>query len=113
MASLTLARGGTRAARHLHFVHLIKKPNLHPSVREAFTREVEFRSVESGKAYSHNKRKSQTYLHENDGNWIHLAEDRDFWKKEIVEIVEKVKFHYNYRYPEPIAEAATGVGLLG
>jgi len=31
-----------------------------------------------------------------------LAEDRDFWKKDVV---EKVKFHYNYRYPEPIAEA--------
>jgi len=36
-------------------------------VREAFTREVEFRSVESGKAYSRNTLKSQTYL-ENDGN---------------------------------------------
>jgi len=62
-------------------------------VREAFTREVKFRGVESGKAYSRNTLKSQTY-YENDGNWIHLAEDLDFWKKEVV---EKVKFHYNYR----------------
>ena len=30
------------------------------------------------------------------------AESRDFWKKEVV---EKVKFHYNYRYPEPIVKA--------
>ena len=56
--------------------------------------------MESGKAYSRNTLKSQTY-YENDGNWIHLAEDRDFWKKEVV---EKVKFHYDYRYPEPIVK---------
>jgi len=84
-----------------HFTYLIKNPNIHPSVREAFTREVKFRSAESGKAYSRNTLKSQTY-YENDGNWVHLAENRDFWKKEVV---EKVKFHYNYRYPEPIVEA--------
>jgi len=69
-------------------------------VREAFARENEFRRVESGKAYSRNTLKSQTY-YENDGNWVHLEENRDFWKKEVL---EKVKFHYNYRYPEPIVE---------
>ena len=53
----------------------LDNPNLHPSVREAFTTEVEFRSVESGKAYSRNTLTSQTY-YENDWNWIHLAEDR-------------------------------------
>ena len=44
-----------------HFAYLIKNPNLHPSVREAFRREVEFRSVESGKAYSLNTLKPQTH----------------------------------------------------
>ena len=39
---------GASMSQH-HFVYLIKNPNLHPSAREAFTREVEFRSVESGK----------------------------------------------------------------
>jgi len=70
-------------------------------VREAFTRETEFSSVESDKAYSRNTLKSQTY-YENDGNWVHLAENRDFWKKEVV---EKVKFPYNYRYPDAIVDA--------
>jgi len=65
---------GASTSQH-HFAYLIKNPNLHPSVREAFTRGVEFRSVESGKAYSRNTLTSQTY-YENDGNWIHLAEDR-------------------------------------
>jgi len=63
-----------------HFAYLIKNPNLLPWVREEFTREVELRSVESGKAYSRNTLKSQTY-YENDGNWVHLAEDRDFCKR--------------------------------
>ena len=44
-----------------HFAYLSKYPNLHPSVGGAFTREVEFRSVESGKAYSRNTLKSPTY----------------------------------------------------
>jgi len=50
---------GASTSQH-NFAYLIKNPNLHPSVREAFTREVEFRSVESGKAYSRNTLKSQT-----------------------------------------------------
>ena len=35
-----------------HFAYLIKNPILHPSVREALTREAGCKSVESGKAYS-------------------------------------------------------------
>ena len=53
--------------------------------------------MESGKAYSCNTLKTQTYC-ENDGNWIHLAEDLEFWKKEEV---EKKKFHYSYHTKSP------------
>ena len=83
-----------------HFAYLIKNPSLHPATREALTREVEHRSIESGKDFPYNKLKTQTY-YADEGNWVRLAENRDFWKKEVV---EKVKFHYNYRYPEPIVE---------
>ena len=83
-----------------HFAYLIKNPSLHPATREALTREVEHRSIESGKDFPYSKLKTQTY-YADEGNWVRLAENRDFWKKEVV---EKVKFHYNYRYPEPIVE---------
>ena len=72
-------------------------PILPPSAREALTKEAGCKSGESGKAYSRNTLKTQTYC-ENDGNWIHLAEDLEFWKKEEV---EKRKFHYSYHAKSP------------
>jgi len=83
-----------------HFTYLLKNPALHPSVREALTRETELRSVKSGETLQHGKLKTLKYF-EDRGNWAHLANDRRFWKQEVV---KKAKFHYNYHYPEPITE---------
>jgi len=60
------------------------------------------------KAYSRNTLKSQTY-YENDGNWILLAEDRDFWKKEVVEKVKRLDTQEatSTRTPTAAAAAAT------
>ena len=38
-----------------HFTYLLKNPALHPSVREALTRETEVRSVKSGETLQHGK----------------------------------------------------------
>jgi len=75
-----------------HFTYLLKNPALHPSVREALTRETEVRSVKSGETLQHGKLKTLKYF-EDRGNWAHLANDRRFWKQEVV---KKAKFHYNY-----------------
>ena len=63
-----------------NYAYLLMNPNLHPSVREAFTREA-------------------TYTQ--DAEVAEEIRKRDLRKKEVV---EKAKFHYNYRYPEPIVE---------
>jgi len=60
--------------------HQPKNPNLNPSVREAFTREA---------------------AHTQDTEVPEEIRKRDLWKKEVV---KKAKFHYNYRYLEPIVE---------
>ena len=87
---------GASMSQH-HFAYLIKNPILPPSAREALTKEAGYKRVESGKAYSRNTLKTQTYC-EKDGNWIHLAEDLEFWKKEVE---EKKKFHYSYHTKSP------------
>jgi len=63
-----------------NFAYLLKNPNLHPPAREAFTREA---------------------AHTQDSEVAEEICKRDLWKNEVV---EKAKFHYNYRYPEPIVE---------
>ena len=46
------------------------------------------------------------YTHSHDKpkeNWVRIAENRDDWKKQVV---QQTKFHYNYRYPEHIKVVA-------
>ena len=54
---------GASMSQH-HFAYLIKNPILPPSVREALTKEAGCKSGESGKAYSRNTLKTQTWTSE-------------------------------------------------
>ena len=90
-----------------HFEYLLKNPTINTDVREALTKEVEHRSIESGKDINPAVTKMQTfYTHSHDKpkeNWVRIAENRDDWKKQVV---QQTKFHYNYRYPEHIKVVA-------
>ena len=76
-------------------------PSVHLDVREALTREVEHRSIKTGKKISlatlkANKSYNRETFDACDKNWVHIAEHRDFWRECVV---KAAKFHYNYRDP--------------
>jgi hypothetical protein len=84
-------------------------PSVHPDVREALTREVEHRSIKTGKKISLATLKSNKfYDHETidacDENWVHIAEHRDFWRECVV---KAAMFHHNYRDPDEQVEYKT------
>ena len=96
--------GGT-VARY-HFKYVLMNPSVHPDVREALTREVEHRSIKTGKKISLATLKANKFYDRApnnacDENWVHIAEHRDFWRECVV---KAAKFHYNYRDPDEQVE---------
>jgi hypothetical protein len=96
--------GGT-VARY-HFKYVLMNPSVHPDVREALTREVERRSIKTGKKISFATLKADKFYDREtieacDKNWVHIAEHRDFWRECVV---KAAKFHYNYRDPDEQVE---------
>jgi hypothetical protein len=92
--------GGT-VARY-HFKYVLMNPSVYPDVREALTREVEHRSITTGKKISFAKLKADKVydrvpIDACDENWVHIAEHRDAWREFVV---KATKFHYNYRDPD-------------
>jgi hypothetical protein len=82
--------GGT-VARY-HFKYVLMNPSVHPDVREALTKEVEHRSIKTGKKISLATLKADKFYDRAptnacDENWVHIAEHRDFWRECV---------HYNY-----------------
>jgi hypothetical protein len=75
-------------------------PSVHPDVREALTREVEHRSIKTGKKISLADLKADKFYNRASSidacetNWVHIAEHRDFWREGVV---KAAKFHHNYR----------------
>ena len=74
-------------------------PSVHPDVREALTKEVERRSIKTGKKISLATLKADKFydrapIDACDKNWVHIAEHREFWRECVV---KAAKFHYNYR----------------
>ena len=81
-------------------------PSVHPDVREALTKEVEHRSIKTGKKISLATLKANKFYDRApnnacDENWVHIAEHRDFWRECVV---KAAKFHYNYRDPDEQVE---------
>jgi hypothetical protein len=81
-------------------------PSVHPDVREALTREVEHRSIKTGKKISLATLKANKFYDREtsdacDKNWVHIAEYRDAWREFVV---KPAKFHYNYRGPDEQVE---------
>jgi hypothetical protein len=81
-------------------------PSVHPDVREALTREVEHRSIKTGKKISLATLKAKKFYDRAptdacDENWVHIAEHRDAWREFVV---KPAKFHYNYRDPDEQVE---------
>ena len=98
--------GGT-VARY-HFKYVLMNPSVQPDVREALTKEVEHRSIKTGKKISLATLKANKYYDRKsatidacDENWVHIAEHRDFWRECVV---KAAKFHYNYRDPDEQVE---------
>ncbi|GMI31592.1 hypothetical protein TeGR_g15229 [Tetraparma gracilis] len=76
--------GGT-VARY-HFKYVLMNPSVHPDVREALTKEVEHRSIKTGKKISFATLKADKFYNRApidacDKNWVHIAEHRDFWRE--------------------------------
>jgi hypothetical protein len=84
-------------------------PSVHPDVREALTKEVERRSIKTGKKISFATLKADKFydrasIDTCDKNWVHIAEHRDFWRECVV---KPAKFHYDYRDPDEQVEYKT------
>jgi hypothetical protein len=86
-------------------------PSVHPDVREALTREVEHRSIKTGKKISLATLKAERVYNRVaasidacDNNWVHIVEHRDAWRECVV---KPAKFHYNYRDPDEQIEYKT------
>ena len=76
--------GGT-VARY-HFKYVLMNLSVHPDVREALTKEVERRSIKTGKKISLDSLKAdELYDRETidacDKNWVHIAEHWDIWRE--------------------------------
>ena len=69
-------------------------PSVHPDVREALTKEVERRSIKTGKKISLATLKADKFYDRETidayENWVHIAEHRDFWRECVV---KEAKFH--------------------
>jgi hypothetical protein len=96
--------GGT-VARY-HFKYVLMNPSVHPDEREALTKEVEHRSIKTGKKISFarlkaNKIYDRAPTNACNENWVHIAEHRDFWREFVV---KAAKFHFHYRDPDEQVE---------
>jgi hypothetical protein len=92
-------------------------PSVHPDVREALTREVEHRSIKTGKKISLATLKAERVYNRVaasidacDNNWVHIVEHRDAWRECVV---KPAKFHYNYRDPDEQIEYKTRPATRG
>jgi hypothetical protein len=61
-------------------------PSVHLDVREALTKEVERRSIKTGKKISFATLKADKFYERASidacgKNWVHIAEHRDFWRE--------------------------------
>ena len=86
--------------------YVLMNPSVHPDVREALTREVERRSIKTGKKISFATLKADRFYDREtidacDENWVHIAEHRDFWREFVV---KAAKFHFHYRDPDEQVE---------
>jgi hypothetical protein len=96
---LVLLPFASTVARY-HFKYVLMNPNVHPDVREALTREVEHRSIKTGKKISLATLKANKFYDREtsdacDKNWVHIAEHRDAWREFVV---KAAKFHYSMLY---------------